>query len=415
MGINKAWKVTICAIGINMVLGMIYSWSVFAVALVNELGLTKTQAQIPYTTAILTLALLSVPGGKLQDRLGPRVITTIGGILAGAGMIIAGFAESITIFTAAFGLISGTGIGLAYAATTPAAVKWFPPQKRGLISGMVVAGVGLASVYVAPMTQYFIDNFGVNQAFWMEGIIFGVSIIIMSQFISNPPQGYVYAASLTQVAKPAAKPPRDYSPSEMITTTQFWLIWLMYGFGSVAGLMIVGHMAIIAKIQANVAWAYVFVSILSIFNAAGRVIGGFLTDKIGGNKTLIAMFLLQAINMVLFKFYTTSPLLIFGIAWTGIAYGSLLAVFPTLTFNYFGIKNGGVNYGLVFTSWGVAGVIGPIMAGRIVDHTKSYNNAFIVAAGLLLFSVILVLLLKAPKQKTGNKPIAARKSFAKQN
>lgn len=404
---NRAWRVTWCAIGINLALGMVYSWSVFAAALVKELGFTKTQAQLPYTVALLMLAFLSVPGGRLQDRLGPRVITTVGGILAGVGMIMASFADSITVFTIAFGLISGSGIGLAYAATTPAAVKWFPPQKRGLISGMVVAGVGLASVYVAPMTQYFINNFGVKQAFLLEGILFGVAILIMSQFVSNPPDGYIPAGSTPQAGGPVIKASRDYSPTEMMATPQFWQIWLMYGCGSVAGLMIIGHMALIAKVQANVAWAFIFVSILAIFNAGGRVVGGILSDKIGRNKTLITMFLLQAINMAIFKYYTTSPLLILGIACTGIAYGSLLSVFPALTFDYFGMKNGGVNYGLVFTSWGVAGVIGPIMAGRIVDLTKSYNTAFMVAAGLLIFSIVLVLTLKAPKEKTSNNSIPA--------
>lgn len=408
---SKAWRVTLSAIGINLSLGMIYAWSVFAAALVKDLGFTKTQAQIPYTITLLMLAFLSVPGGRLQDRLGPRVITTIGGILAGVGMIIAGFADSITTFTVSFGIISGAGIGLAYAATTPAAVKWFSPQKRGLISGMVVAGVGLASVYVAPMTQYFIDNFGVKQAFWMEGIIFGLVIIILSQFLANPPEGYVPNGSSTKASSSVAKASRDYSPTEMMATPQFWQVWLMYGFGSVAGLMIIGHMAIIAKVQANVAWAFVFVSILSIFNAGGRVLGGILSDKIGRNKTLMAMFLLQAVNMILFKFYTTSPLLIFGIACTGIAYGSLLSVFPALTFDYFGMKNGGVNYGLVFTSWGVAGVIGPIMAGRIADLTKSYNTAFMVAAGLLVLSAVLVLTLKAPKEKTETEKEPKKKSI----
>lgn len=398
MGItNRASTVTLCAVGINMVLGMVYTWSVFAAALVNELGFSKTQAQIPYTTAILALAFLSVPGGRLQDRFGPRAITTIGGVLASIGMIIAGFAGSITIFVLSFGLISGSGIGLAYAATTPAAVKWFPPQKRGLISGIVVAGVGLASVYVAPMTQFFIDNFGVKQAFWMEGLIFGIAILILSQFVSNPPAGYVPGGDSAEPVVTIAKTSRDCTPAEMMKTLQFWQIWLMYGFGSVAGLMIIGHMAIIARVQANVSWAFIFVSLLAIFNAGGRVIGGIVSDKIGRNKTLILMFLLQAINMTAFKFYTTSALLILGIAVTGIAYGSLLSVFPALTFDYFGLKNGGVNYGLVFTSWGVAGVIGPIMAGRIVDSTKSYNSAFMVAAGLLILSVVLVFTLKAPK------------------
>lgn len=396
---KRALLVTASAIIINLAIGVLYAWSVFAAALVKDLGFTKTEAQIPYTIALAMLGFLSVPGGRLQDRFGPRLIITIGGLLTGIGLIVGGFSNSVTGFALGFGLLSGAGIGLTYSSTTPAAVKWFGPKKRGLITGLVVAGVGLASVYVAPMTNFLINKYGVKQSFLVEGIIFGIVILLFAQFISNPPEGYVPPGTPEKPTGPVVKVTRDYTPTEMLATPQFWQIWLMYGFGAIAGLMVIGHMAIIAKIQANVAWAFIFVSILAIFNAGGRVVGGILSDKLGRNKTLMAMFLLQAINMFLFNNYTTVPLLIIGIACTGIAYGSLLAVFPPLTFDYFGMKNSGVNYGLVFTSWGVAGVIGPIMAGRIVDATKSYNTAYMVAAGLLAASFVLVFFLKPPKSE----------------
>ncbi|MDD3653446.1 MAG: OFA family MFS transporter [Desulfotomaculaceae bacterium] len=391
---NKGWLVTWCAVGINLAFGMLYAWSVFAAALVNDLGFSKTQASLPYTVALAIMALLTVPGGRVQDRLGPRICTTIGGILAGGGLIISGFTDSITALVIAFGVITGAGIGIGYAATTPAAVKWFPPQRRGLISGLVVAGVGLAPVYVAPMTQYFINSYGVIKAFWLEGIIFLVAIVVLSQFMSVPSTP---AAAPAKAGGPVTSTKREYSPGEMLSTPQFWLMWVMYACGSVAGLMIIGHLAIIANVQAGIAWAFVFVSLLAIFNAGGRIIGGMLSDKLGRTQTLLLMFALQAVNMLCFSSYNTSALLILGIAVAGIAYGSLLAIFPPITFDFFGLKNGGVNYGCLFTAWGAAGVIGPIMAGRIVDATKSYNQAYMVAAGLLVVSAILVLLLKPPK------------------
>ncbi|MBI5592795.1 MAG: OFA family MFS transporter [Deltaproteobacteria bacterium] len=404
---NRGWIVTWCAVGINLMCGMLYSWSVFAAALVKDLGFTKTEASIPFTIALGMLAIMVIPGGKMQDRYGPRVCTSIGGVLAGGGLIIAGFTDSLIMFALAFGVITGSGIGLGYGATTPAAVKWFPPQKRGLISGLVVGGVGLASVYVAPMTQYFINNYGVKKAFWIEGLIFLTIIMILAQFLSSPPAGYKPQGMPAPAPGSSSKPKREYSPGEMIATYQFWLIWVMYACGSLAGLMIIGHMAIIAKVQANIGWAFVFVAILAIFNAGGRIMGGFLSDKLGRTRALIAVFALQGINMMMFSSYTDSMLLTVGIALTGIGYGSLLSIFPALTFDYYGMKNGGVNYGVVFTSWGVAGVIGPVMAGRIVDLTKSYHAAYMVAAGLCAISIVLVLLMKPLKAETGSESLAS--------
>lgn len=404
---HRGWIVACCAIGINLACGMLYSWSVFAAALVKDLGFTKTQASLPYTIALAMLALLAIPGGRLQDRVGPRICTTICGLLCGAGLIISGFTDSLTVFALAFGLIAGSGIGLGYGATTPAAVKWFPPQKRGLISGLVVGGVGLASVYVAPMTQYFINSFGVKKSFLIEGILFGAVILILSQFVSNPPPGYIPPGMPAQAAGASVASKRDYSPGEMIATPQFWVIWLMYGCGALAGLMIIGHIAIIANVQANIAWAFVFVAILAVFNAGGRVAGGFFSDKLGRTKTLLFMFVFQGVNMLFFSNYTTYALLTVGICVAGFAYGSLLAIFPALTFDYYGMKNGGVNYGIVFSAWGVAGVVGPIMAGRIVDLTKSYHTAYTVAAGLLALSAVLVLLLKPPKATAASESVNA--------
>lgn len=393
---NRGWTMTWCAVGINLACGILYSWSVFAAALVNDLGLTKTEASIPNAIALAMLALLSIPGGRLQDRFGPRICATICGVLVGVGFIVSSFASSLTVLAISFGVITGAGIGLAYGATTPAAVKWFPPQKRGLISGLVVAGVGLAAVYQAPLTQYLVSSYGVKNTFLIEGIIFSVIILVLAQFLKNPPEGYV-PPGMASSKGTVVTSTREFSPREMAATPQFWLIWLMYGFGSVAGVMIIGQLAIIAKLQANISWAFVFVAILAIFNSAGRVVGGFLADKLGRTNTLTLVFAAQAINMFFFSTYTTSNLLIMGIGIAGVCYGALLSVFPALTFDYFGMKNGGVNYGIVFTSWGLAGVIGPIMGGYVVDLTQSYHLAYMISGGLLVISTILVLFLKVPK------------------
>ncbi|MDD4780567.1 MAG: OFA family MFS transporter [Tissierellia bacterium] len=395
---NIGWRVTIAAILLNLASGFIYAWSVYAAALIQELGFTKTQAMLPYTVALAMLAVMMVPGGKLFDKYGPRVVATVGGIFMIVGMVFTSMQTTIQGFIVFFGILVGTGAGISYGVTIPTAVKWFSPTKRGLVSGLVVAGLGLAAAYAAPLAQVIINVVGVKKTFLIIGIIFGGLVVLLSQFLAVPPVGYAPpGTSATTSSGSSGK--RDFSPIEMITTIQFWLIWFMYCFGAIAGLMVIGHIAIIANIQAHLKWGFALVAILAVFNSGGRVIGGFLSDRIGRNKTLILMFVLQAANMLMFRNYTSMTSLTVGVCIAGIAYGALLGIFPALTYDYFGLKNSGMNYGLVFTAFGAAGIIGPLMAGKIVDVTGTYNYAYIASAFILVISAIMVKFLKRPNTR----------------
>lgn len=393
---NIGWRVTIVAVLLNLASGFIYAWSVYAAALIQELGFTKTQAMVPYTVALAMLAVMMVPGGKLFDKYGPRVVATAGGILMITGMVLTSMQTTIPGFVVFFGIIVGTGLGIAYGVTIPSAVKWFPPTKRGLVSGLVVAGLGLAAAYAAPLAQVIINAVGVKQTFLIIGVVFGGLVILLAQFLAVPPADYVPPGT-PAVATGGKASSRDFAPAEMMGTVQFWLIWFMYCFGAIAGLMVIGHIAIIANIQAQLQWGFVLVAILAVFNSGGRVIGGFLSDRIGRNQTLILMFSLQAANMLMFRNYTSMTSLIVGVCIAGIAYGALLGIFPALTYDYFGLKNSGINYGLVFTAFGAAGLIGPLTAGKIVDITGSYNYAYLAAAVILVVAAILVKFLRQPK------------------
>lgn len=393
---NIGWRVAIAAILLNLASGFLYAWSVYAAALIQELGFTKTQSMLPYTVALAMLAVMMVPGGKLFDKYGPRIVATAGGILMIAGMVLTSMQTTIPGFVAFFGIIVGTGAGVAYGVTIPSAVKWFPPAKRGLISGLVVAGLGLAAAYAAPLAQVIINAVGVKQTFLIIGIIFGGLVVILAQFLAVPPAGYIPPGTPAPVAGGRVSQ-KEFSPGEMMGTLQFWLIWFMYCFGAIAGLMVIGHIAIIADIQAQLKWGFALVAILAVFNSGGRVLGGFLSDRMGRNQTLILMFLLQAANMLMFRNYTSMTALTIGVCITGIAYGALLGIFPALTYDFFGLKNSGINYGLVFTAFGAAGMIGPLTAGKIVDITGSYNYAYIAAAFILVIAAVMVKFLKRPK------------------
>lgn len=409
---TKGWVVTIAGLGINLCLGVLYSWSVIKSALTEQLGWSNTAASIPYTVAVLVFALVMVPAGRLTDKWGPRLVATLGGVFAGGGMILAGLKLDLTMIIISFGVLLGTGIGLGYAAPTPAAIKWFGPHKRGLIAGLVVAGFGLASVYIAPLTNYLLLNFGIQKTFMVEGIIFAIAIILLAQLLSFPPENYKPEMPPSNDKKETtAIAKHEYEWTEMVKTPAFFVIWITYLLGAGTGLMLIGHLASIAKLQAGVTYGFVLVALMAIANAGGRVVSGWLNDILGSVNTLILVFLIQAVNMFLFAKFTSALTVTIGALIAGYCYGALLALYPALTYSYYGTKHAGVNYGLVFTAWGVGGFIGPIIAGKVADITGVYNNAYLVTAVACTVGAVLIkMILSAPNDPT---PITVSQSFNK--
>ena len=393
---NTGWIVTFAALGINLILGILYSWSILKKAMVADWGWTNTEASLPYTVCIAVLAFVTIFGGRLQDKYGPRIIALIGGILFGAGLIGSAYAKNPTIMVLTFGVISGLGMGFGYAAATPCAIKWFDPRKKGLISGIVVSGIGLSAVYIAPLTNYLVKSSNIQNTFMFLGILSIIAMTVFSLILRNPPVGYV---PVVANKKPVTHHTSDFRWQDMIKTRPFILLWITYLMSATAGLMLIGHIASIALVQANWHAGFILVVVLAIFNATGRVSGGFLSDKVGRTNAMLIAFSLQAVNMFVFAMFNSIPLLIMGTAVAGLAYGAIFSLFPAITADFFGIKNLGVNYGIIFTGWGVAGVIGPIIGGRVADLTGAYNGSYIVAGIMLVIGVLLVKLIKVPVQK----------------
>jgi len=393
---KKGWVVTLAGVGLNLALGILYAWSIFSKQLTEPVtrggfGWTRTQATMPYTIAIACFAIMMVPAGRLQDRLGPRLVASAGAVLTGIGLVVASFATPSSSLPAllGFGLLAGTGFGLGYAAATPAAVKWFPPQKKGLITGLVVAGFGLAPVYIAPLSKHLLVTSGVAFSFRLLGIAFLVVTLVLSQFIVNPPKALPVLAAGSPAARAATG--TDVSWRDMIRTTDFWSLWLQYACGATAGLMIIGHLAKIVAAQSGnaIQGGFLFVALLAVFNAAGRIVAGVASDRVGRTVTLVSVFLLQASNMVFFSGFSTFTGFVVGSAVVGFSYGACLSLFPATAADRWGTKNLGLNYGILFTAWGVGGVFGPVLAGRIADATGSYELAYQIAAGLLVGASLL--------------------------
>jgi len=395
---SRGWIVTLSGTGLNIALGVLYAWSVFAKQLTDGVaaggfGWNKTLASLPYTTAIAVFAVMMIPAGRLQDRLGPRKVATAGAILTGLGLAVAGLAAPDRAWPAlvGFGLLAGSGIGLGYAAATPAAVKWFPPERKGLITGIVVSGFGVAPVIIAPLSNHLLKTYGVGASFMILGAAFAVFAGALAQFLANPagqprPGGASATASGTGQA----------SWREMLRAPSFYVLWLQYACAATAGLMIIGHLSRIVSMQSGgtVTTGYLFVAVLAVFNASGRIAAGVLSDRIGRVWTIALVCLFQAAAMSMFGKIATAELFFAGAALVGFSYGACLALFPSAAADNWGTANFGLNYGILFTAWGVGGVFGPLLAGHIADTTGSYLGAYEVSAMLMALAAGLSLALK---------------------
>lgn len=395
---KQGWIITFAALGINLIMGVLYSWGVIKKALVSDWGWTNTEAALPFTVSAAVFAFTMIFAGRAQDKYGPRVVTILAGLILGGGLIASGFATSQMMMVMTFGVMGSIGIGLGYSAATPCAMKWFESSKKGMIAGIVVAGVGLSPVYITPITANLLSKYGISTTFIILGVFATLVTVLLALFLKNPTEAVTPKASNTQSA-PVAKG-NDFTWDQVTKTPQFYLLWIMYLLAATAGLMLIAHLPSIAAKQAGWETAgFMLVVILSLFNAGGRLGAGVLSDKLGRTRAMMIVFMVQAVNMFLFMFYTSIPALIIGSAVAGLAYGAVFSLFPTTTAEFFGMKNLGVNYGLIFTGWGVAGVIGPMLGGMVADKTGAYSNGYIVAGIFLVIATLLVGTMKSPKAK----------------
>ena len=368
---KKAYKVLAAATGVNFLSGILYIWSVISKELIEDLNWTSKQASLPYTALTIFFVIAMVIFGKVQDEKGPKLPGVLGCILMGLGLILSGlFTNPIAVFLF-MGLVTGTGIGMINASTSPPVVKWFPREKKGLVTGIVLGGVGMSSAFYSPLANYLIPTVGISNTFIYIGVGSLVLSTIMASFLENPPEDFNTESKFLDKSKVG----KDYSLKEMLRTLNFYKLWIMLAFSSAAGLMVMGHLSTIAKVQIGWEAGFVLVILIAIFNAIGRVLGGIISDKIGRINLMKIIFILQALNMFLFSYYLNVGFLTIGVMIAGFTYGACCSVFPAITTDIYGVKNFGTNYGVVFTAWGVGGIIGPMTAAAIFDASGNYNAA----------------------------------------
>ncbi|MBN1804271.1 MAG: OFA family MFS transporter [Sedimentisphaerales bacterium] len=400
---NNGWRVTFVGMGINLALGILYTWSVISKHVPEDWGWNEDDKSLPYMIACLVFSLIMVPAGRLQDKISPRLVATVGGILVGVGFIIASLTTAPLAFAVGFGVLAGAGIGFGYASATPPAIKWFPAAKTGLIAGIVVSGFGLASVYAAPLTTALIINLSFKTAILLLGIVFMIVVVGLAQILKSPPAGYIPSGSVPASSDVKANKKEDFLPKEMLATWQFYIIWFMYVCGAGAGLMIIAKLAAIADKQVGISLGFVLVAVLAIGNGGGRIVAGMLSDKIGRKATMFICFLLQAFLIFLLSRASgentlgTIPVMAVISALIGANYGANLSLFPSITKDFYGLKNFGMNYGLVFTAWGVGGFMLAKLAGIMYVKHQTFAIAYYGASALLILAAIMTIFVKTPR------------------
>ena len=418
---NKGWTVVSAGLAINLALGVLYAWSVFKGAIkasIEKGGPDAFQWDIssindPYAICCLAFAFSMILAGKCQDKIGPARTALIGGLLVGAGFMLMAFSSSYMSWVLGFGVLAGSGFGFGYSAATPPALKWFSPSKTGLIAGIVVGGFGIAPVYIAPLASYLIGAFGIPSTMMFLGIGFTVLVCGLSFLLTNPPQGFVPAepADPGPVAKlNASKPAVNASVSEMLRNYKFYVLWVTFFIGSGAGLMVIGSVAGLAKHSMG-PMAFVAVAIMAVGNAGGRVVAGVLSDKIGRRATLFIMLSFQALMMFIAMAVVNSGsavLLVLLASFIGFNYGSNLCLFPSFAKDYWGTKNYGLNYGVLFTAWGVGGFVMGKVSEMINAQPGGLGKSFMLSGILLVAGAAMTIFLAELKPATDSEEVPSQ-------
>lgn len=397
---KNRWIILIASIVMNLCIGSAYAWSVFQKPLMEIFGWTTSQASLAFTLNLSIVPLAMIVAGKIQDKRGPKLVTFVGGIIFGLGIFLAGKVSSLTSLYLTYGVLGGVGIGTIYACTVGNTIKWFP-DKRGLAGGLTAAGFGMGAVVFAPIGVKLMPSYGVLGTFNIFGIVFASGILIASIFMEAPdagwkPENWAPAPSAVKALG------NDKSPVEMISSGSFYLVWAMYTIGCVGGLMIIGHASPIGqeKIGLTPQVAAVAISFLGIANSGGRVFWGSISDKIGRYNALALMFATSAVCLLILNFASTFVPFLIGVCGIAMSFGGYLGIMPSVTADNFGTKNIGINYGILFTAFGLAAFIGPRLAAVVKQaNGGEYTVAIIIVAAMNLVGIALALIIKKQQKK----------------
>ncbi len=399
------WGYLAIGLGMNVLLGTAYSWSVFGPALVKEFGSQGADAftsLLPFAAAMGMFSVGMVFAGRAVDRYGPRRVALVGVLVFGVGYVLCSLMDRtpwpIPTLTIVYGGLVGLGTGFGYNPTITTAVRWFPVRK-GLASGVVVMGVGLSPVVTAPLAVFLIERYAVSTTFLILGLLFLAILVPLSLLLRFPPTGWEPPAEVVAKSRRAWRPMAEVGPRTVVRSPMFWVAWTLYVLGTAEGFLVIGNALKIAEEIgfANPDVATIAVMILALFNSGGRPLFGRVADRWSPKTALLAMYAVLMGAMALLSVSTGLAPVFVGIALTGVVFGGFLAVMPALSTLYFGERQSGANYGLLFTAFGVGNLVALFAGGWIRESLGSYVPAFYIGLALSAVGLLLSLEVRPPR------------------
>jgi OFA family oxalate/formate antiporter-like MFS transporter len=404
--------VVLGAILIQLALGAIYAWSVFTPSLA-EAGWSKEETQWVFALGLASFAVFMVFAGKKLNAWGPQKLAIIGGLILGLGYFLAGVLGGTSFWPLLIliGLVGGAGIGFAYVVPIAVGMRWFP-DKKGMITGLAVAGFGFGAmiwVKLAGSWGHLIDSLGLSTTFMVYGVAFALMVILGGIWMKFPPANWKPEGfEAKQAASGGASKDVEFTSNEMLSKIQFYLIFFTFVFSAGAGLMSIGLMklypmeALIAagytELEASAIAGTAMAVFFSLANGLGRILWGMMSDKLGRKTSIIIMTATQGIIVILFTFMAGNEYLLYlGATLIGFNFGGNFALFPTITADTFGAKNVGQNYPWVFLAYGVGGIVGPILGGKMGD-IGNFPLAFTISGIAVLIGTILVIMVRPAKK-----------------
>lgn len=405
---KKRWLVLIASCFINLCVGSLYAWSVFAGPMAEHLtqlnGVTLTPANLSIVFIIANSVgpITMIGGGKVNDTFGPKIVIFVGGLMFGGGMILSGFAKSVGALILSYGILTGLGLGMVYGCTISNSIKFFP-DKRGFVGGVTTALFGISSVIIPPIAAVIISKTGATTGFKIIGAAFTVIVCASAFFIDKCPVGFVPEGWTPPVSNNKSGIETDKDWKKMLQTPVFYVMLLLLTCGGFAALMFIPLAAPLAKklIGMSPVAATAAVSTIALFNVFGRVLAGSISDKIGRINTLASACVLSIIGSGFLYVSGEGDITTFyiGISIIGICFGSFMGVFPGFTADQFGARNNSVNFGIMFIGFAIAGYVGPTIMVKVAKMT---NSAFLIAMGFSFAGLILTFIYRVVNKSTNN-------------